>query len=116
VNSTWEVLAESGGVIGTVQADDIKSARASMRRMFYTGVAVRLAAEQEQEQESHNYAVFEWSKPSKKWLLRGRFPTPQAAADVAGRTMIVIDVISDTQIWWRGDWCTRQKPAAVPTL
>ncbi len=63
-----------------------------------------------------NWAVWEWSKPSRKWLLRGRFSTPQAAAEVAGKTMIVIDVVSDTQVWWRGAYCARQKPAAVPKL
>jgi hypothetical protein len=63
-----------------------------------------------------NYAVWEWSRPSRKWLMRGRFATPQAAAEVAGKTMIVIDVVGDTQVWWRGAWCQRAKPAAIPTL
>lgn len=69
-----------------------------------------------ESQHPCNYAVWEWSKWSKKWLLRGRFATPQAAADVAGETMIVIDVVSDRQIWWRGAYCSRQKPHAVPAL
>jgi hypothetical protein len=43
---TWEVLAESGAVIGTVRAESRRSAGAKMRRMFYTGKSVRLAAEQ----------------------------------------------------------------------
>lgn len=69
-----------------------------------------------ESQQPCNYAVWQWSKFSKKWLLRGRFATPQAAADRAGKTMIVIDVVSDRQIWWRGAYCSRQKPQAVPTL
>lgn len=122
---TWEVLAESGAVIGTVQAANRQSAGAAMRRMFYTGHAVRRAEEQDEQpgltvtiesDRPHNYAVWEWSKPSRKWLMRGRFATPQAAAEVAGTAMIVIDVSSDTMMWWRGDWCSRQKPHAVPTL
>jgi hypothetical protein len=63
-----------------------------------------------------NYAVWEWSKPSRAWLMRGRFATPQVAAELAGKTMIVVDVVSDTMMWWRGAWCQRVKPTAVPTL
>jgi hypothetical protein len=63
-----------------------------------------------------NCAVWEWHKPSRSWLFRGRFGTPQESAEVAGTTMIVVDIVSDTQIWWRGAYCSRAKPQAVPTL
>lgn len=49
MNFTWEVLAESGAVIGTVQAESRRSAGAKMRRMFYTGKSVRLAAEDDEK-------------------------------------------------------------------
>jgi hypothetical protein len=65
---------------------------------------------------ARNYAVWEWHKPSKTWLFQGRFPTPQAAADQAGTTAVVIDIVSDSMIFWRGDYCARVKPQAIPTL
>ena len=69
-----------------------------------------------QGERPRNYAVWEWSRPSRQWIMRGRFSTPQTAAEVAGKTMVVIDVVSDTMVWWRGAFVARAKPTAIPTL
>jgi hypothetical protein len=66
--------------------------------------------------QARNYAVWEWHKQSKSWLFLGRFETPQAAAERAGTTAVVIDIVSDTMIYWRGAYCNRVKPQAIPTL
>lgn len=63
-----------------------------------------------------NYAVWEWSRPSRAWIMRGRFATPQVAAELAAKDKIVVDVVGDTMVWWRGAWCQRKKPSAIPTL
>lgn len=66
--------------------------------------------------KARNCAVWEWHKQSKSWLFLGRLGTPQEAAERAGTTGVVIDIVSDTMIFWRGAYCARVKPQAIPTL
>lgn len=68
------------------------------------------------EQVLNNFAVWQWMKKRKCWDLLGRFPTPKAAYEAAGQWAIVIDVSTDSMIWWRGAVCQRAKPHAVPKL